>query len=115
VGDVLEKLPERPFDVVILSNVLEHLTERPTFLRKIREVARPSQFLIRVPMFERDWRVPLKRELGVEWRLDNSHEIEYSKESFAKELDSAGLNITYQDIKWGEIWAEAVPNDKERF
>ncbi|GAF73376.1 unnamed protein product, partial [marine sediment metagenome] len=28
VGDALEKLPERPFDVVILSNVLEHLTRR---------------------------------------------------------------------------------------
>jgi len=78
VGDALQALPGERFDVVILSNVLEHLSNRPEFLRRVRAVAQPSRFLIRVPVFERDWRVPLKRELGVEWRLDLTHETEYT-------------------------------------
>ncbi len=110
VGDVLQKLPDGSFDVIILSNVLEHLKERPAFLRRIREAVSPGRFLIRVPLFERDWRVPLKKELGVEWRLDPTHETEYRSESFAEEMAAAGLQITHQKINWGEIWAVVVPN-----
>ncbi|MBW1676053.1 MAG: methyltransferase domain-containing protein [Deltaproteobacteria bacterium] len=109
VGDALQGLPDGFFDVVILSNVLEHLPERPAFLLRAQEVARPSRFLIRVPLFERDWRVPLKKELGVHWRLDPTHETEYTLESFAEEITTAGLEITHQEVRWGEIWAEVVP------
>jgi 2-polyprenyl-3-methyl-5-hydroxy-6-metoxy-1,4-benzoquinol methylase len=116
VGDALQDLPEGSFDVVIMSNVLEHLPERPAFLRRVQEVARPSRFLIRVPLFERHWSVPLKRELGVEWRLDSTHETEYTLESFADEMAAAGLRITHQEVRWGEIWAEVcwaeVPGSK---
>lgn len=108
VGDGLQDLSDGPFDVVMLSNILEHLPERPAFLRRVQEAARPSRILLRVPLFERDWRVPLKRELGVEWRLDPTHETEYTLESFAKELAGAGLRIAYQEVRWGEIWAEAA-------
>lgn len=111
IGDVLRDLPDKTFDVVILSNVLEHLAERSAFLRRVHQVARPSRFLIRVPLFERDWRVPLKRELGVEWRLDSTHETEYTLESFNEEMAAAGLVLSYKEVRWGEIWAEAVPAD----
>ena len=111
IGDAMKELPGGPFDAVILSNVLEHLTERSAFLRRIRETIYPSRFLIRVPLLERDWRVPLKRELGVEWRLDPSHETEYTIESFAEELAVAGLRIDCQVVKWGEIWSVALPNE----
>ena len=70
---------------------------------------RPAHILIRVPLFERDWRVPLKQELGVEWRLDPTHEIEYTIESFAEEIAEAGLTVSLQEIRWGEIWAEVSP------
>lgn len=110
VGDALLELPDGPFDVVVLSNVLEHLPDRPRFLRRVQEVAGPSRFLIRVPLFERHWRVPLKRELGVEWRLDPTHETEYTLESFGYEMANAGLGVTYQEVRWGEIWAEVVPD-----
>lgn len=109
VGDALEKMPGEKFDVIILSNVLEHLAERAALLRRIQETACPRCFLIRVPLFERDWRVPLKRELGVEWRLDPTHETEYTIESFASEIDAAGLSITHMEIRWGEIWSELRP------
>ncbi len=113
LGDVLTDLSEEPFDVVILSNILEHLPERPALLRKIQQLTKPSRILIRVPLFERDWRVPLKKELGVEWRLDPTHEIEYTLEEFAEEMEAAGLKITHQEVRWGEIWVETKPTDKQ--
>ncbi|MBF0358162.1 MAG: class I SAM-dependent methyltransferase [Magnetococcales bacterium] len=108
VGDIMQYSDNRPFDIVILSNVLEHLTNRAGFLRQLAQITKSYRFLIRVPLFERDWRIPLKKELAVEWRLDPTHETEYSQESFAQEIDEAGLKITHQEIRWGEIWAYVV-------
>ncbi len=116
-GDALKDLPAGAYDTVVLSNVLEHLPGRVDFLRNIRERLRPARFLLRVPLFERDWRVPLKKELGVEWRLDATHETEYTQEQFACELACADLYITDFQIRWGEIWCEArsdVPYAQER-
>lgn len=108
LGNALKDLPGEHFDTVILSNVLEHLPERSQFLYQVQQSVHPHRFLIRVPMFERDWRVPLKKELHVEWRLDMTHETEYTHEEFEQELKAAGLRITYKEIRWGEIWAEAM-------
>jgi 2-polyprenyl-3-methyl-5-hydroxy-6-metoxy-1,4-benzoquinol methylase len=113
LGDVLKDLPGERFDVVILSNVLEHLPERPQFLRRVRQAVHPTRFLIRIPMFERDWRVPLKKELGVEWRLDPTHETEYTMEEFEAEMKDAGLFVAYKEIRWGEIWAEVETDDTQ--
>jgi len=106
VGDALEALPDQSCTVVIISNVLEHLPGRPFFLRRVNETLKPVRILIRVPLFERDWRVPLRKELGVEWRLDETHEIEYTLESFTEEIFEAGLKTDYLEVRWGEIWAE---------
>ncbi|MBI4966312.1 MAG: class I SAM-dependent methyltransferase [Desulfomonile tiedjei] len=109
VGDVLQIPLKGKFDAVILSNVVEHLEARAKFLRgAIREI-RPERVLLRVPVFERDWRVPLKQELGIDWRLDSTHCTEYTLESFAAEMEEADLKVTHQEVRWGEIWAEAVP------
>jgi hypothetical protein len=93
------------FDLIVLSNVLEHLENRPQFLRKLCDTFSPSRILLRVPMFERDWRVPLKQELGMDYRLDSTHFTEYTPESFSDEISAAGLLIIHQEVRWGEIWA----------
>lgn len=108
-GDALVELPNETFDIVILSNVLEHLPNRASFLIRVNETIHPKIFLIRVPLFERDWRVPLKKEIGVEWRLDETHETEYTLETFAEEMANAGLNIKHLEVRWGEIWSELTP------
>jgi SAM-dependent methyltransferase len=105
-GDALQELPRHKFDVVVLSNVLEHLPDRVAFLRRLLAETNAARLLLRVPLFERDWRVPLKRELGLEWRLDGTHETEYTLEAFAAEMEQAGLNMVHQEVRWGEIWAE---------
>jgi len=110
VGDILQDLPGRRCDVVVLSNVLEHLPDRPAFLQGVRRVVDNRRFLLRIPLFERDWRVPLQKELGLDWRLDSTHETEYTLESFQSEMDAAGLEVVHQEVRWGEIWAEAVPH-----
>ena len=110
VSDVRSSLPTGRFDVVVLSNVLEHLPDRPQLLRSLQSRAEPHRFLIRVPLLDRDWRVPLKQELGVEWRLDATHETEYTHESFAGDMAAAGLKITHKEVRWSEIWAEAKPD-----
>ena len=105
--DVSARLPDGPFDCVLLSNVLEHLQNRVAILVQIRKATGAKKLLVRVPLLERDWRVPLRRELGVEWRLDRTHETEYSLEEFEQELRAGGWRILEQTVKWGEIWAQA--------
>jgi SAM-dependent methyltransferase len=108
-GNVLESLPEGRFDVVVLSNVLEHLAPRIEFLRRVLASARPTRILLRVPVYARDWTVPLKAEVGLLDYWDRDHEIEYDPESFTRELGEAGLDVTELILVWGEIWATAVP------
>jgi SAM-dependent methyltransferase len=107
-GDALRDLPPGRYDVVLLSNVLEHIGPRVDFLRRLARTAAPSRWLIRVPVFDRDWRVPLKKELGLEWRLDGTHCTEYTAASFAGETAAAGLTIVHEQICWGEIWSELI-------
>ena len=38
-GDALKDLPDERFDVIIMSNVLEHIENRVEFLRRLREKA----------------------------------------------------------------------------
>ncbi|MBP1691214.1 MAG: glycosyltransferase [Bacteroidetes bacterium] len=109
VGDALRLESTGATDVLILSNVLEHIADRPEFLRKLVILSHPSRVLIRVPLFERDWRIPLRKELQVEYRLDPTHETEYTLDSFASEMQEAGLDVTHQEVRWGEIWAECEP------
>ncbi len=108
-GDVLKDMPEEKFDVVVLSNVLEHFQCRVDFLRNLTKSTHPKRLLIRVPQYDRDWRVPLKDELGVNSRLDRTHFIEYTREKFSKELSLANLRPTHMEFRWGEIWSVAEP------
>ena len=110
-GDALTYLPAEPFDVVVLSNVIEHIEDRVAFLRRVQEHVRPDRYLFRVPMINRHWLVPLRKELDMFYFSDPTHYTEYTQQSFEEELQAAGLAITHLQINWGEIWAEAKPAD----
>jgi SAM-dependent methyltransferase len=103
VGDATKDLGGEKFDVIILSNVLEHIEHRVEFMKSLKGLA--NKYLIRVPMFNRDW-IPLyKKELGLESRLDLTHFTEFTRESFEKELGQAGYKINTLSVQFGEIWA----------
>ncbi len=106
-GDITSHRVAGRFDTIVLSNVLEHLPDRATLLQRWSAWYAPTRFLIRVPAIDRDWRVAYKQELGVEWRLDPTHETEYSRAQLDAELSEGGLYITECLTRWGEYWCEA--------
>ena len=110
-GDATKGLPDGRFDVVVLSNVLEHIDARPEFLRAVVAATGARTILLRVPLFERDWRLPMRRELGLPYVSDPDHRIEHTLAEFAAELSAAGLVAAEQRLAWGEIWALCRPMD----
>lgn len=97
-------------DCVTLSNVLEHIKNRIDFLAMLR--ARlpwrhfdACKFLIRVPTIERDWLAAYKKEIGMEYRLDRTHEIEHTRQEFMAEMEAAGLTVEAFDVRFGELYA----------
>ena len=111
-ADAVAYAPDDPFDAAVLSNVLEHLQPRVELMRSLRERARVDRLLIRVPMIDRDWTVPLRRELGLPYFSDPEHEVEYTPELLRDELASAGWTMGEPAIAWGEIWVDARPTER---
>ncbi len=105
-ADAITFSSQERFDVVVLSNVLEHIEYRVEFLTKIKHLA--PLFLIRVPMIDRDWITLYKKELGIEYRLDTTHFTEYTFSSFMAELQEVGFAVVSSSIQFGEIWAVVV-------
>ena len=85
--------------------MLEHQENRIGFIRRVIDRVHPDRFLIRVPCYERDWKVPLKEEMGVGYFTDPTHYVEYKVSEFEHEIKNAGLTITSLITKWGEIYA----------
>src|SRR3989344_1221772 len=100
VGDATTCALKEKFDYITLSNVLEYIDDRKRFLKRIRDKA--PIILIRIPMIDRDWLTLYKKERGMEWRLDTAHFIEYTFESFRKEMKEAGLEIKRHSVQFGE-------------
>lgn len=95
------------FQAIILSNVLEHIKHRTEFLKQIfgnHNEGKPPVLLLRVPMVTRDWISLFKKEVGVEWRLDNSHFTEYTLEQVFEEIEAADLSIESYDVMFGEFY-----------
>ncbi|MDD3607710.1 MAG: class I SAM-dependent methyltransferase [Candidatus Moranbacteria bacterium] len=103
IGDATNYDFKSAFDVIILSNVLEHIKNRVDFLSKIKKLA--PKILIRVPLLTRDWLSVYKKENGFEYRLDPTHYTEYTEEDFMEEIKRSGLSIEKYYVKFGEIYA----------
>ena len=103
IGDATTFDFKNKFDIIVLSNVLEHIENRIEFLKKIKTLS--PKILIRVPLLTRDWLSVYKKENGLEYRLDSTHFIEYTEENFQEEIQKAGLNIESFYVKFGELYA----------
>jgi SAM-dependent methyltransferase len=109
VGEAPRDVPTSRFDVVVISNVLEHVERRVDFLRDVQARVGASRWLVRVPMFNRDWRPSLRQELGLFPYCDPTHVTEYTREGFEREMAEAGFSARHLQVNWGEIWAEVAP------
>jgi 2-polyprenyl-3-methyl-5-hydroxy-6-metoxy-1,4-benzoquinol methylase len=105
-GDALS-IPLPPADVIVLSNVLEHIRERVLFLQGIRNSIQAKRLLLRVPQYERSWMVPFEQELDIDTRLDPTHFIEHRQEEIIHELEASGWKVKYIEARWGEYRIEA--------
>ena len=98
-------------DCITLSNVLEHVDNRVEFLTLLSNEVRwkaKKRFLIRVPLIDRDWISVYKRDIGIEYRLDHTHFIEYTFKLFERELCNSGIRIEDYETRFGEIYAICV-------
>lgn len=105
-GDALQALPTAAFETIVFSNVLEHIEERVDFLTRVQQRIQPRRWLIRVPMINRHWTVPMRQELGLFFYSDPTHYTEYTQQSFEAEMHAAEMAIRHVQINWGELWAE---------
>ena len=102
---------DRSIHCITMSNVLEHIDNRVDFLKAIihkiqwSKTSKPC-ILIRVPMINREWIVLYKKQLGLEYRLDATHYIEYTLEILKDELAQADININKTIIQYGEIFVQ---------
>jgi len=96
------------YDVAILSNVLEHVSKcsRKRLLSSVGRLG-VKYFLVRVPAYDRDWRVPMMEELDIDYRLDNTHYVEYLRDELISELNNFGLHVRSLLPRWGEYWVVA--------
>ena len=108
-GEAPQDIPSEHFDTVVMSNVLEHIDRRVAFLRDVQQRVAARRWLIRVPMFNRDWRPSLRQELGLFAYSDPTHYTEYTRDSFEAEMREAGFAIAHLQVNWGEIWAAVEP------
>lgn len=108
-GDATRDLAAEHWDVIVLSNILEHVDERVGLLTELIHRNTPGRILVRVPVFERHWHLPLRRELGVGYFSDPTHRIEHTLAEFESETTAAGLRVVERQIIWGEIWAHCEP------
>jgi SAM-dependent methyltransferase len=106
-ADAVGYTPSEPVDVAVLSNVLEHIDSRVELLQALREKAGAKRLLIRVPVEDRDWTVPLRREVGLPHFSDPEHKLEYDATLLRDELARAGWEMGEPQLNWGEIWVEA--------
>lgn len=104
--DVTRDHPGGDYSVLVMSNVLEHLENRIDLLRSLEQKYQPRCLLLRVPMLNRHWDVPLRQELGLPHFLDPTHTTEYTYATFEREMEAAQLEIVDSTLAWGEIWAE---------
>ena len=103
-ADATKEVPPGPWDVVVLSNVLEHIADRVGFLKALIATTGAKRYLIRVPLFERDWKLPMRREVGANYYSDPDHKIEPMREEFRAETSAGGLEVDEMILIWGEIW-----------
>lgn len=102
VGDATSYIFNGHFDKIILSNVLEHIRDRVVFLIKLKALS--DTILLRVPMLDRSWLAMYKYKNGFEYRLDKTHQIEYTMEALFQELERSGWELIEYNKNWAELW-----------
>ncbi len=103
-------LPERAFDLVVASHVLEHVPDGPAFLRSLARMAKPGgHVLVESP----NWDSTLRRSAGAGWvhLRPLEHLVHFTPGTLAVALRAAGLEpVTVEAV----TWPSALQTGRER-
>ncbi len=106
VKDFFKFTAKDNFDVVVFSNVLEHIDDRKKFIVKALEIA--PRLIIRVPAFNRNWMVGYKKKLNLNWKLHKDHFKEYTEETLQEEIIDSKNLVKKLHTSWGNIHCVAA-------
>lgn len=91
VLDITKELPDKNYDVVILSHVLEHLSEPRELLRKLKKIT--QKVIIRLPRYDDHWMYLVKKDLGMFYYKDRDHRREYTIKTAKDLIEGTGWEI----------------------
>jgi ubiquinone/menaquinone biosynthesis C-methylase UbiE len=95
----LDKFSDSVFDVVVSTNVIEHVENQDAMLGEIFRVLRPGGMLFLTTVFKKMWSWHFYRA-PCGWALDPTHLREYSRdEDLLDSVSSAGFDILDQGKK----------------
>lgn len=91
VLDVTKDVPDKRYDVVILSHILEHLYEPEKVLENLKKCT--NKLIIRLPRYDDHWMYLVKKDLGMFYFKDLDHKREYTLQDAIMLVRSSGWNI----------------------
>lgn len=102
VFEYLDSNPDKRFDIILLSHILEHVENPGSFLKKLTSYS--SRIYIEVPDFEAT-HLNLFRE-AVHSNLnytDDDHVSEFDRAELKQLVEAAGLIVTAEEYRYGLI------------
>ncbi len=98
VMDITKELPDKHYDVVIMSHILEHLEHPEKVLEHIKKITK--KIIIRLPRYDDHWMYLVKKDLGLFYCKDADHKREYVLEYAVELVKSCGwyVEIALNDI-----------------
>lgn len=110
-GEALDYLAKstEPFDVLILSHILEHLDNPEEFLNKFKDNF--NLIYIELPDFERNYLNLYRKELGLKLIYsDDDHISEFDRDELKTLLNNTGLEIINEEYRYGliKLWCKRI-------
>jgi len=91
VLDITKDVPDKRYDVVILSHILEHLYEPENVLENLKKCT--NKLIIRLPRYDDHWMYLVKKDLGMFYFKDKDHKREYTLQDAVTLVKSSGWKI----------------------
>ncbi len=108
-GRIEDFVPDRPFDVVLLLNLIEHVADPGAVLRKVAALLAPGGVVVVKTPNHDAWDARLFRHRSWAGLHCPRHWVVFTRESFARLAGDAGLEVRRATYTQGApFWAASV-------